>query len=194
MSELELTPTEPAPAQRGLLRRIFRPKDIGFYLMLFLAWIGAAYTQADAENSRWYWHSMIPIFGLICIITEWGSVAPTAKARALLIVRQILHWGGLLIVIQLAFMATNQGFMNALDARQTSLLLMLTVTLSTFLAGIHFDWRLCLVALFLAAGALLMVMVQNLIPSLIYLVIGIIIVYLIWIRLEHHWRARHQSS
>ncbi|MBE2293406.1 MAG: hypothetical protein IAF00_00580 [Phycisphaerales bacterium] len=194
MSELELTPTEPASTQHGLLRRIFRPKDIGFYLMLLLAWIGAAYTQVNAESSRWYWHALIPIFGLICIITEWSSVEPTAKARALLVVRQILHWGGLLLVIQLAFIATSHGFMNALDARQASLMLMLTVTLSTFLAGIHFDWRLCFVAIFLGAGALLMVMVQNLIPSLIYLVIGTIIVYLAWTWLYRHWRALHQPS
>jgi hypothetical protein len=45
MSELELTPTAPAPAKRSLLRQIFRPKDIGFYLMIVLAWIGAVYTQ-----------------------------------------------------------------------------------------------------------------------------------------------------
>ena len=36
MSELELTPTEPAPVKSSLWRRLFRPRDIGFYLMIVL--------------------------------------------------------------------------------------------------------------------------------------------------------------
>ena len=41
MSEPELAQVpEPAETQPSLLRRLFRPKDIGFYLMIVLAWIG----------------------------------------------------------------------------------------------------------------------------------------------------------
>ncbi|MDG4554048.1 MAG: hypothetical protein P9E24_07355 [Candidatus Competibacter sp.] len=194
MSELELTPAEPAPTQRGLLRQIFRPKDIGFYLMILLSWIGAAYTEADAQSSRWYWHSLIPIFGLICIVTQWRNIEPTAKARALLVGRQILHWGALLLLARLVFIAASQGFMNALDDRQASFLLMLNVTLSTFLAGIYFDWRLCFVAIFLGAGAIFMIMIQNIIPILVYAGIGFIVVYLVWTWLYNHWQARRQAA
>lgn len=50
MSELELTPTtEPASAQPSLWRRLFRIKDIGFLLMIVLAWIGAAYKIGRAH-------------------------------------------------------------------------------------------------------------------------------------------------
>ena len=136
MSELELSPTEPVPTQRSLLRQIFRPRDIGFYLIILLSWIRVAYTQTDAQSSRWYWHYLIPVFGLICIATQWNNVEPTAKARALLIARQILHWGTLLLLMQVVFMATTQGFMSSFDDRQASFLLMLNVTLTTFLAGI----------------------------------------------------------
>ncbi len=94
MSELELTPIEPAPTQTSLLRRLFRAKDIGFYLMIVLAWIGAVYTTYDLDTSRWYWHWLIPIFGAICIITQWNNVEPTLKARLLLVVRQDPALGG----------------------------------------------------------------------------------------------------
>jgi len=122
--------------------------------MIVLAWIGAGYTTTDAQGSRWYWQWLIPIFGLICIVTQWHHVAPTPKNRLLptpknrllLIMRQLLHWGVVLLMLQLVFMASSQSFMDALDDRQASFLLMLTVTLSTFLAGIYFDWRLCVVA------------------------------------------------
>lgn len=194
MSELELTPAEPVPTQHSLLRQIFRPRDIGFYLMILLAWVGAAYTQADAQSSRWYWQGLIPIFGLICIATQWRNVEPTAKARALLVGRQILHWGVLLLLARLVFIAAAQGFMNTLDDRQASFLLMLNVTLSTFLAGIYFDWRLCVVAIFLGAGAIFMIMVQNIIPILVYAGIGFIVVYLVWSWLYNHWRARRRAA
>jgi MFS family permease len=181
MPELELTPaTEPAPTQTSLLRRLFRPKDIGFYLMILLAWTGAVYTTYDAQGSRWYWQWLIPIFGLICIVTEWPHVAPTPKARALLVARQILHWGVVLLMLQLIFIASNQGFMDTLNDRQASFLLMLTVTLSTFLAGIYFDWRLCVVAIFLGASAIFMVIVQNIAPALVLIGIVVIIAYFAW--------------
>ncbi|MCB1824251.1 MAG: hypothetical protein KDJ54_06560 [Candidatus Competibacteraceae bacterium] len=194
MSELELSPTEPVPTRHSLLRQIFRPRDIGFYLMILLSWIGAAYTEANAQNSRWYWHYLIPVFGLICIATQWNHVEPTVKARALLIARQILHWGTLLLLMQVVFMATTQGFMSSLDDRQASFLLMLNVTLTTFLAGIYFDWRLCVVAIFLGSGAIFMIMVQNLIPILVYVGIGTIIIYLVWIWLYNRWQARRSPK
>jgi len=194
MSELELSPTEPVPTQRSLLRQIFRPRDIGFYLMILLSWIGAAYTQTDAQSSRWYWHYLIPVFGLICIATQWNNVEPTAKARALLIARQILHWGTLLLLMQVVFMATTQGFMSSFDDRQASFLLMLNVTLTTFLAGIYSDWRLCVVAIFLGSSSTVMIMVQNLIPILVYAGVGIIIVYLIWNWLYNRWQARRSPE
>lgn len=190
MSELELTPTtESASTRTSLLRRLFRVQDIGFYLMIVLAWIGAGYTASDAQGSRWYWQWLIPIFGLICIVTQWSHVASTLKARALLVGRQILHWGVVLLMLQLVFIASNQSFMDALDDRQASFLLMLTVTLSTFLAGIYFDWRLCVVAVFLGASAIFMVIVQNIAPALVLIGIVVIIAYFAW----DWWYSRRQE-
>jgi hypothetical protein len=193
--ELKLTPAaDAAPSRSSLLRRLFRLKDVGFYLMIALAWFGAAYTDADAQGSRWYWHGLIPVFGLICIITQWPYVEPTMKARALLILRQILHWGGLLLLMQLVFVATTEGFMDALDDRQASFLLMLNVTLTTFLAGIYFNWRLCVVALFLGIGAVFMVLMQNIAPMLVYAGIVAIAVYLLWSWWYSRWQAHRADQ
>ncbi|HCB13029.1 MAG TPA: hypothetical protein DEP36_05605 [Gammaproteobacteria bacterium] len=190
--ELTLTPAADAASttsRPSLLRRLFRLRDVGFYLMIALAWFGAVYTDTDAHASRWYWYGLIPIFGLICIITQWPHVE-TAKARALLVFQQFLHWGGLLLLMQLVFIATTQGFMDTLDDRQASFLLMLNVTLTTFLAGIYFNWRLCIVALFLGAGAVFMVLMQNIAPMLVYAGIAAIVIYLLWSWLYSRWQAR----
>ncbi|HRX70034.1 MAG: hypothetical protein KDJ22_05230 [Candidatus Competibacteraceae bacterium] len=193
--ELNLTPAaDAAPHRPSLLRRLFRLRDVGFYLMIALAWFGAAYTDIDAQGSRWYWYGLIPVFGLICIITQWPHVESTIKAHTLLILRQILHWGGLLLLMQLVFVATAEGFMDTLDDRQASFLLMLTVTLTTFLAGIYFNWRLCIVALFLGIGAVFMVLMQNIAPMLIYTGITAIAAYLLWSWWHSHWQARRADQ
>lgn len=187
----ELTPVPPASPSPSLLRRLFNLHSIGFYLMIVLALIGAAYTFSDTDGSRWYWQRLIPpVFGLICIIIQWPDVEPTLKARASLIGRQVLHWSGVLLTMHLAFMASGSSLADALDDRQVSFLLMQTITLGTFLAGVYLDWRLCLVAVVLAVCAMGMVILQNLAPLLVLIGIGAAIVYFAWVWWYGRWQAR----
>ncbi|MCC9002151.1 MAG: hypothetical protein LM549_05950, partial [Candidatus Competibacter sp.] len=132
MPELELIENpKPAEVRPSLLRRLFRAKDIGFYLMIVLAWIGVVYTTSyDLETSRRYWHWLIPAFGVICIITQWNNVEPTLKARSLLVFRQVLHWGAVLALVFLLYaFSTNHGnnITNLIDDRQGSFMMTFTV-------------------------------------------------------------------
>ena len=196
MSELELTPTKPASNQTSLLRRLFRAKDIGFYLMIVLAWIGAIYTTYNLDTSRWYWHWLIPIFGLICIITQWNNVEPTLKSRLLLIARQILHWGAVLALAFLLYMvsAGHNNIIDLIDDRQGSFMMIYTVALSTFLAGIYYDWRLCVVAAFILMGGIINVAFSNLAPLLAWIGLGLIIVYFIGAWIYNRWQERKAAQ
>jgi len=182
----------PAPTKSRLLRRLFSLRDIGFYLMIALAWIGAIYSTFSIENSRWYWQWMIPTFGLICIMTQWNNVEPTLKARLIMAGRQILHWGAVLLMVQLVFMASGSDqYLDALDDRQASFILIFSMTLSTFLAGIYFDWRLCVVAVFLIMSAILNIVLSNVAPMLVWIIgIGIFAAYFIWA----WWHSRRQEQ
>jgi MFS family permease len=194
--ELSLTPTADAvPPRSSLWRRLFSLHSIGFYLMILLALIGAAYTFTNADDSRWYWQRLIPVtFGLICIMIQWRDVEPNLKARTLLIARQILHWTGVLLTMHLAFLASGSSLTDALDDRQVSFLLMLTVTLGTFLAGVYLDWRLCLVAVVLAASAMGMVILQNLAPMLVLVGVGVAVIYFVWIWWYGRWQTRRADQ
>lgn len=191
MSEPELTPVPaPAPAKPSLLRRLFRPKDIGFYLMIVLAWIGAVYTTYDLDTSRWYWHGLIPIFCLICIITQWNNVDPTLKSRLILVGHQILHWGavGVLAVLLYMLSAGHNNIVDLIDDRQGSFMMTYTIALSAFLAGIYYDWRLCVVAVFILIGGLINVAFSNLAPLLMWMGFGVAIVYFIGVWGYNRWQ------
>lgn len=193
MSELELVEDpKPAATRPSLLRRLFRAKDIGFYLMIVLAWIGAVYTTYDLDTSRWYWHWLIPIFGAICIITQWHNVEPTLKARSLLVLRQILHWGAVLALAFLLYMlsAGHNNIIDLIDDRQGSFLMTFTVALSAYLAGIYHDWRLCVVAVFVLAGGVVNVAFSNLAPLLAWIGLAVAVLYFIGVWLYNRWQDR----
>ena len=193
MSTLELTPEiAPASAKPSLWRRLFRAKDIGFYLMIVLAWIGAVYTTYDLDTSRWYWHWLIPIFGLICIVTEWNNVEPTPKARLMLIVHQVLHWGAALVLAFLLYMISSghNNIIDLIDDRQGSFMMTYTVALSAFLAGIYYDWRLCVVAVFVLMGGSVNVAFSNLAPLLAWIGFSLVVVYFAGVWLYNRWRDK----
>ena len=196
MPEFELTPTEPAPPQTSLWRRLFRPKDIGFYLMIVLAWIGAVYTTYDLDTSRWYWHWLIPIFALICIVTQWNNVEPTLKSRLLLIARQILHWGAVLALAFLLYMvsAGHNNIIDLIDDRQGSFMMTYTIGLSAFLAGIYYDWRLCVVAVFILMGGIVNVAFSNLAPLLAWAGLGVVIIYFVGAWIYNRWQERKAAQ
>ena len=197
MSELELVPaSEPAVTRPSLWRRLFRPKDIGFYLMIVLAWIGAVYTTYDLATSRWYWHWLIPIFALICIITQWNNVEPTLKARLLLVVRQALHWGAALALAFLLYLisAGHNNIIDLIDDRQGSFMMTYTIALSAFLAGVYYDWRLCVVAVFILMGGIVNVAFSNLAPLLAWAGLGVVIVYFVGAWIYNRWQERKAAQ
>jgi len=196
MPELQLTPTEPAPTQTSLLGQLFRPKDIGFYLMIVLAWIGSIYTTYDLASSRWYWHWLIPIFGLICIVTQWNNVEPTLKSRLLLVMRQVLHWGAVLALAFLlyALSAGHNNIIDLIDDRQGGFIITLVIALSAYLAGIYYDWRLCVVAAFILTGGIINVAFSNLAPLLIWIGLGVTIAYFVGVWIYNRWQERKAAQ
>lgn len=196
MSELELTPTEPAPVKSSLWRRLLRPRDIGFYLMIVLAWIGAVYTTYDLDTSRWYWHWLIPIFGLICILTQWNNIEPTLKSRLSLVGHQVLHWGTVSAMAVLLYMLSegHNNIYDLIDDRQGSFMMTYTIAMSTFLAGVYYDWRLCVVAVFILAGGIVNVVLSNTAPLLMWMGFGVVTVYLVGLWIYNRWQERKTSQ
>ena len=58
-------------------------------------------------------------------------------------------WLGLLLAVRLVYLLLHTG---RLDNENTGLIILLLLALTTFFAGIHLGWRLCLVGGFLGAA------------------------------------------
>ena len=103
-------------------------------------------TLADAAWARTYWLTLVPIFGLMCIVAAWKDTADPNR----MVVRQTLHWlsVGLAIILDFSFLQ-GRGEQTAAATGLSSLLIL---ALGCLLAGIHLDW------LFAAVGLLLFVM------------------------------------
>lgn len=114
--------------------------------MLLLALGGVAYTSMSPSQTAHYWQILAPVFGLICIASEWKKTRPEARWR--LVWTQTLHWAAVLLAMRLMFVRVVEHMLNS-DA--VGLMLLGILALGTVLAGIHAAaWETAAVGVILA--------------------------------------------
>lgn len=86
------------------------------------------------------------------------------------------------------------GFVNIFDSRQVGFVISLMLAFSTYLAGLYHDWRLCVVAAFILAGAIINVAFSNLAPLLLWIGLGILVLYLLGAWLFSAWQQREPPA
>jgi hypothetical protein len=116
------------------------------YLVLYIVALGlVAMTAHDATGMSDYWQMFIPLVALVSILGGWRWAGATGSARWGYILRQVLHWGALVLVIQLLFAHAVQDFLNdQQDAFVSVYLIGLAALLSLYL-----DWKMALFGVFL---------------------------------------------
>ncbi|HEX5957238.1 MAG TPA: hypothetical protein VFY92_01100 [Hyphomicrobiaceae bacterium] len=112
-------------------------------LMALLALIGTGITLADAQWARPYWLTLVPIYGVLCVIAAWRRTGQLTGS----VTRQILHWLSVAAAIALDFAYLRRGGEPA--AAATGLSSLLILALGSLLAGIHLEWLFALVGLLL---------------------------------------------
>ncbi len=117
------------------------------------------------------------VYGIVCIVTGWSRFGAKDRSRLKLIWTQILHWGAFLLSMQLVFLPVVQ---QNLDSDITGLVLLHLLALSTFLAGIYLDWRLCVVGAFLAADIVAVAFLDQATILMVLLAAAIVVAFLLW--------------
>lgn len=155
--------------------------ELPYLAMLLLSLGGVAYTSIAPQASSLFWTVLAVAFGCFCVAAGWKR-ARGKQARWRLLWTQGLHWGALLLCMQLLFIPDMQRMLNT-DA--IGLALIALMSLGTFLAGVHAaSWRICVAALLMAVAAPAIAFIEQaallLLP--VELLIVVAIVAFIWWR------------
>jgi hypothetical protein len=179
-----MTGTDSPSAASWFSLRAFLAREWSYLLMLGLALFGDAYTSISHAPVRSYWLALCPIFALVCIGAGWREAGIT-RQRFHLMWTQVLHWGAVLLAIELTLVADVAHMMNA-DSKALSALTILA--LGTVTAGLHTDaWRICVIGVILALGVPGIAWLEQsvLLIALIVVAVIAIIAPLGWMMYEH---------
>ena len=108
--------------------------------LTILAIIGIALTDFDRYYGLRYWLVMVPVFAGASIYAGWSRARAEGENPAKILRVQAFHWLASALAVYLVYLLQITGRMNKEAA---GLVTLLTVALGTFLAGVHFSWRFC---------------------------------------------------
>ena len=132
MSDLKL-PHEAAKPPALFVDASFLYRQLSYIVVLALAISGVAYTNISHQPLVGYWEFLALAMGVVCVVTEWPKL-DDRQARLQLISKQALHWGSILVAMNIMLLS---GVQQLLPSPATSLVLLMLLALGTFLAGLN---------------------------------------------------------
>jgi hypothetical protein len=151
------SPPEAALVQPARKRRL-SVEEIAFIALLVLSIGGVAVADFSARSGLFYWLVMIPLFGAVSVHSGWLRSRARGENVGAVLLRQLLHWGALALAVYLIYLLERTGRLNREDA---GLVALLSLSLATVLAGVHFDWRLAVLGILLAVGTACAALVEE---------------------------------
>jgi MFS family permease len=120
-----------------------------YSILVFLSVGGVAIMDYSDKYGFYYWILMALVFGAVSIGLAWKRDQDTPGDQSHRVKKQALHWGTLVVGILLIFLMHGA---KLFDRPSTpGLLALLLLALTAGLAGVHFNWRMAVVGLILAA-------------------------------------------
>lgn len=132
MSELDLPPRQGAD-DHSFSKAHFLRSQLPFLAILTLTIAGVAYTNMSHRPLAGYWEFLAIVMGVVCVVTEWEEL-DDKQARFRLMWTQALHWVAVLVAMNVMLLS---GVQQLLPVAATSLVLLILLSLGTFLAGLN---------------------------------------------------------
>ena len=102
---------------------------------------------------------MVPVFAAVSLYYGWMREHDNNGQNIQGIVKdQILQWVGLLVAVLMVLLLVNYGSLNANDAGYFIIILL---SLTTYIVGIHYEWRLIVLAVLLGLTAGVAALVEH---------------------------------
>lgn len=166
MNSMNSTSVNPAHKYQGWI----------YSILVILSVVGVAIMDYSVKYGFWYWLAMAIVFGVVSIGLAWKSDQDTPGDQSGRVKKQALHWGTLIVGIMMVFLMQTARVFN--DPSTPGLLALLLLSLTAALAGVHFNWRMAIVGLILAATFVAVVMLEDYfwVPLIIAFVAVIVII------------------
>ncbi|MFD2110768.1 hypothetical protein [Thiorhodococcus fuscus] len=164
------------------------------YLVLYvIAVVLIAMTDHNPASTKDIWNYFIPLVAIVSTVSSWGHHAGDIwQTRSRYILRQLVHWGALLLVVHLLFQSDVQHF---LKAETDGFVIIYILGLASILSGVYLDWKMAVFGLFLIFSGVIIAFLDD---NALLIVIGgtatmaVIGTAFIWIK--HHQRTDVQSG
>jgi hypothetical protein len=184
---------QPAPSERQPFFQMTLSRRIGTAsgaLMIVLALVGVGLTTSRSESSLTYWIWLVPVYGLLCIVTAGARGWHEKGFRQLQLVRQVAHWLGIGLALWIDFIIRRAGEETATAAALNAMMLL---ALGSYLAGVHLEWHFMLVGAVLTLAAVTVAKGYQY-SWLIFVVGGVAVVAMLgWRWLMSRWHSRKVS-
>jgi hypothetical protein len=157
----------------------FGAEELVLVVLVVLSLTGIAVANLSRSYGLWYWLAMVPVFAVASLAAGWTGARGDEPGRLGRVARQLLHWSALGLLVYLIHWLELAGRISNKDA---GLIALLAFALTTFLAGIHFDWRLMVVGAVLGVAATAAVVVEEFLWALVIPAAVVGVGVLIWRR------------
>lgn len=172
------------PKLRHLFLAVVK-RELPYFAMLSLAILGVGYVSLTGQPTDLIWKSLVPIFGVMCVVAGWSHVQGK-EGHWRLIWTQTLHWLSFFVVMNLVYLPEVRSVANNNAA---GLNVLTILALATFVAGVHAQaWQICGVGLVLAFAVPLVAWIEQSALFSLVVVVGVAIV------IGSLWLAMHKEK
>ena len=134
------------PHSQTLMSRSWKIVSAVAVIMVLLALLGVALTNANSTWAPRYWIWLVPVYGVLCIGTAWARAWSDKNSRKIEVIRQLLHWLGIGVALAVEHLIRGTGEETTTAAGLNALLLL---GLGCYLAGVHLEWIFAIVGMLL---------------------------------------------
>jgi hypothetical protein len=120
-------------------------------VLIIFGFIGVIITDVIKDGAWKYWQFLCIIYALISLLLSWQVKRKRWKTSLLTVWHELAHWAGLIGAIFIVSYFVKIGLVSRFIA---SLLSLILLTLTTYLAGIYIETTLIFVSIVLAIFAL----------------------------------------
>jgi len=122
-----------------------------YVTLILLALLGMAITNFSPADAHIYWLIMTLIFALGAIVTGWQQ-AVDKHEKTRLVTTQLFHWGSTFVAVMVVYAFLHSG---QIQNETVSLMILLILSLATFLDGIHVGWQFSVLGILLAISTVI---------------------------------------